>query len=487
MKLIPWTGKPGNNWKAYDKAISEQKYERAYEIAEGNLNAARSSQNSEAWVRALIRCVQTRTALHGYETAVKFLKEESWPEDLLAQTTLHLYYAQSLLTYAHEYSWEIRGREKVDAKGAVDLKAWTVEQIFAEARRSYEVVLSHRDQLGEQPVAVLSEYIQLNDYPGQIRPTLRDAATYLYAEALADTLGWAPGQSDEVYALDLQALLADLPSLQVDHPVVKYCEVLGDLESWHTGLKEVEAALEARLERLRKLKANFSEKADRERIRADLETRLPKVHSYPWWSVGMATLAEFVKEEDTPDNLVRARKIARDGQTAYPDSIGGKRCLYIIKSIEAPSFKIEAMAQDNLKRASIGIAYTNLTELYFRAYSRDLEGKVRDADDFNVAINSARSRATHGPTETVPRNGRSICPKPSISKAIGCLRCPRWISPAFTWWLLPRGKTFRRTTIRCRLFLSTSATWFLSRGRKGSRSMLQLCKDPRARPFPVLA
>jgi alpha-2-macroglobulin len=388
LKFIPWTGKPGSNWKAYDKAIKEQKYERAYEIAEGNLSTARASQNSEEWVRALIRCVQTRTALHGYETAVKFLKEEAWPEDLLARTTLHLYYAQALLTYAHGYSWEIRGREKVDSKGVVDLKAWTVEQIFAEARRSYEVVLSNRDQLGEQPSAMLSEYIQLNDYPGTIRPTLRDAVTYLYAEALADTLGWAPGQSDEVYALDLRALLAELPSLQVDHPVAKYCEVLGDLEAWHTGRKEIEAAFEARLERLRKLKSNFSEKADRERIRTDLEAWLPKVRSFPWWSVGMATLAEFVREEDASDNLVRARKIAQDGQTAFPDSIGGKRCLYIIKSIEAPSFKIEAMAQDNLKRASIGIIYTNLIEIYFRAYARNLGSKVQSADDFNVAINS---------------------------------------------------------------------------------------------------
>ena len=388
MKLVPWTGKPGSGWKAYDKAVSEQKYEQAYKIAEGNLNGARSSQSSEAWVRALIRCVQARTALHGYETAVRFLKEEPWPEDLLAQTTLHLYYAQALLTYAHEYSWEIRRREKVDSKGAVDLKAWTVEQIFAEARRSYEVLLSHREQLGEQPVAILSEYIQLSNYPREIRPTLRDAVTYLYAEALADTLGWAPGQSDEVYALDLQALLAGLPSLQVDHPVVTYCEVLGDLESWHTGRKEVEAAFEARLERLRKLSTNFSERADRERIRTDLETRLPRVRSFSWWSLGMATLAEFIREEDAPDNLVRARKIAQDGQTAYPDSIGGTRCLYIIKSIEAPSFKIEAMAQDNLKKASIGITYVNLTEIYFRAYARDLGGKVRDADDFNVAINS---------------------------------------------------------------------------------------------------
>src|SRR5512143_1283023 len=72
LKLVPWTGKPGSGWKAYDKAVSEQKYEQAYKIAEGNLTGARSSQSSEAWVRALIRCVQVRTALHGYETAVRF-------------------------------------------------------------------------------------------------------------------------------------------------------------------------------------------------------------------------------------------------------------------------------------------------------------------------------------------------------------------------------------------------------------------------------
>ncbi len=388
LNFVAWTGKIGGEWKGYDKAVRDQKYQQAYEIAEGNLRAARSAQDSEAWVRALIRCVQARIALHGYETAVKFLKDEPWPEDLLAQTTLHLYYAQALLTYAHGYAWEIRTREKVDSKGELDLKAWTIEQIFGEARRSYEAVLSHRDELGEQPVAILSEYIQLNSYPREIRPTLRDAVTYLYVEALADTLGWAPGQSDEVYVLDLQALLAESPSLQADHPVAAYCRALGDLELWHAGRNEVEAAFEARLERLRRLKVNFSEKADREHIRADLGARLPGMRSYPWWSVGMATLAEFVREEDAPDNLVRARKVAEDGQAAYPGSVGGQRCLYIIRSIEAPSFKIEAMAQDNLKRASIGIAYTNLTEVYFRAYAVDLGDKVRDADDFNVAINS---------------------------------------------------------------------------------------------------
>ncbi len=90
MRVIPWTGKSRLNWKPYEKAIAEQKYEKAYEIAEAHLKSARSLEDSEEWVRALIRCVQTRIGLHGYETAVRFLKEQPWPEDLLAQITLHL-------------------------------------------------------------------------------------------------------------------------------------------------------------------------------------------------------------------------------------------------------------------------------------------------------------------------------------------------------------------------------------------------------------
>ena len=170
LKLVPWSGKPGSAWKEYDKAVKEQKYERAYEIAEGNLNAARTSQNSEAWVRALIRCVQTRIALHGYETAVKFLKEETWPEDLLAQTTLHLYYAQALLTYAHEYSWEIRGREKVDSKGTVDLKG------------------RHLSQQGPQVKGI--DFIRLSGRPAErIRKRLRVKIGDRVAQRRADRPG----------------------------------------------------------------------------------------------------------------------------------------------------------------------------------------------------------------------------------------------------------------------------------------------------------
>ena len=192
LKVIRWSGKFADGWKEYDKLANEQKYEKATELIEKMLESAKSSNNSEEWVRCLIKWTQLRTALHGYETAVRFLREQPWPEDLLGRMVLDLYYGYTLVNYAHSYSWEINKREKVDTKGVVDLKAWTTEQIFIEAQNAYQDVWTHREQLGEFPVKHLAEYLEQNNYPDGIRPTLRDAVSYLRVELLADTTAGAP-------------------------------------------------------------------------------------------------------------------------------------------------------------------------------------------------------------------------------------------------------------------------------------------------------
>ena len=48
-----------------------------------------------------------------------------------------------------------------------------------------------------------------NNYPAQIRGTLRDAVTYLLVEHLANTEGWTTEQSNDVFRLPLSHLLSD--------------------------------------------------------------------------------------------------------------------------------------------------------------------------------------------------------------------------------------------------------------------------------------
>ncbi len=122
-------------WNDVDRLISEQKFEAASKAVTAIRERAREDGDADDWTRALVEETKLRMALHGYETAVRFLRTEPWPEDAVSQAVLELYYANSLATYAHVYSWEIRQRERVETAGELDLKKWDLEQIVEEADR----------------------------------------------------------------------------------------------------------------------------------------------------------------------------------------------------------------------------------------------------------------------------------------------------------------------------------------------------------------
>lgn len=392
LLVVAWTGRKAAAWKDFDRLREEQKYEEAAKVVEKILERARTAKDGEEWTRALIRTVQIRMALHGYETAVRFLKDEPWPTDLLSRVSLNLFYAHSLTTYAHAYSWEIHQREKVSSKDVVDLKAWTMDEVFANAQKACDEVWQIRDQLGNQSVSVLSEFINENTYPKEIRKTLRDAVSYLRVELLADTTGWRPDHSNEVYRLDLMGLLssADKPdgaalrnvslSDPAVHPLTRIAAALDDLEQWHVVAGRTEAALEARLTRLSHLWGSFTEAEDRIAIRKDLEGRLPAVKGKAWWAMGMATLAEFVRGEDTPDAQVRALALAEE--CAGAPSPGGLRCQRIAQEIRAPDFGLQAMSTDAPGKRSIGVEHRNLQALHFRAYAMDLLQLIASSDEY---------------------------------------------------------------------------------------------------------
>lgn len=377
-------------WQEVDRLIAEQKFEAAISKIGELRTAARTAVDDPEWTRALIREVQLRTALHGYETAVRFLRDEPWPQTPKYRLALGLFYARSLVTYLRSYSWEINQRERVASDDELDLKAWTAEQIGAEAHRAYAEIWAERETWGGESLGDLAEYVEQNDYPPRIRGTLRDAVTYLWVELLADTSLWRPEQSNDLFRLDFARLLEGEPkkSAQLDlaspdvHPLLKIGALLDDLETWHRDHDRPEAAFEARLERLRRLSESFTRPDDRAALLAELERGLDDLgRRFEWWSVGMAWRAELVRDTDAPDALIRAREIALEGAEAHPSSIGGRRCRAIVAQIEAPSYALAAMATDGPDRRSIEVSHQNLTALHFRAYKIDLLAAIRNAKD----------------------------------------------------------------------------------------------------------
>ncbi|MCK5376093.1 MAG: hypothetical protein KAJ97_03360, partial [Acidobacteria bacterium] len=386
-------GEGSVSWNDVDQLISEQKFEAAAEAVAEIREQARAAGDAEEWTRALVEEVKLRTALHGFETSVRFLKDQPWPDDAVSRAVLDLFYANSLVTYVHAYSWEIRQRERVETSGELDLKKWDLDQIVAEANRAYLEVWRQRGDWGSEPIGTLARYLQQNNYPPRIRGTLRDAVTYLWVGLLADSSLWSAGQSNEIFQLGAAALIAGDPehSAALDladpevHPLLKIGALLDDLETWHHSGRRPEAALEVRLERLRRLHAALTGEEDRLAIRRHLEkVQRGFDRSYDWWSMGQATLAEFIRQESDHDALVRARAEALAGRERHPQSLGGQRCAHIVASIEAPSYSLSAMAADGAGRRSLRFDHRNLAAVHVRAYRYDLLEYVENAEDYNL-------------------------------------------------------------------------------------------------------
>ncbi len=228
------------NWKSVDLLIADQKFQAALHMVEQLRDQAIAEENTDDWTRALVEATQLRVALHGYETAVKNLLENPWPEDPTSRAILDLYTAQAMVTYAQQYSWEIRDRERVISDEEIDLKRWTHDQIVAAAHQAYGRLWVQRDEWGDGPLGDFSRYLFSNNYPPRIRGTLRDAISYLWVDLLEDSSLWRPEDQAEIYRLDLELLAEGTPEITKDalidtkiHPLERMAAILGDLEKWH--------------------------------------------------------------------------------------------------------------------------------------------------------------------------------------------------------------------------------------------------------------
>ena len=376
-------------WAEIDRWVEDQKVESASHGAEARLAAAKASGDADEWTRALAKVTQLRIALEGYETAVRFLRTETWPKSPPHRAVLDLVYAGALETYAQAYSWELRQREHVDSKEVVDLKSWTSDEVHAEAQRAFEEAWRDREALGSVPVSRFASVLEPGNYPPGIRDTLRDVVSHLRVESLQDSSDWRPEHANGLYRLDLAALVkgdaASSSRVKLDDasvpPLTRASAILDDLDAWHSGRGEREAALEARLARVELLARLFTEPAQRAVIRKDLEARLPAFRDVAWYSAGAAKLAELLRDGG---DFVAALRVAGEGKAAFPKSIGGQRCASIAQGIEAPDFQVSAMTADGPGRRSIEVTHKNLAELYFRSYPVDLEKWIAQTREYGV-------------------------------------------------------------------------------------------------------
>jgi uncharacterized protein YfaS (alpha-2-macroglobulin family) len=366
-------------WKEIDRLISELKLQEASARLDELLPELRKA-GDDSWMRALVRGTQLRAASAEPEEAVRFLKSQEWPEGRRERAVLSLFYAEALKNYYNNYRWEIWEREAIQSKEPTEISKWTAGQVFEAASQAYLDAWKDREALGSVPVAGFSDFLTPNNYPKEVRGTLRDTLSYLWVQLLADTGYWSPRQTNATAHFDLAALFRGEgepgPEQLGDptvHPLLRALTVLSDLERWHRSQGTPGGALEARLERVRRLRQHALA-PDLEALAKELEAVLPEYRKTSWWSMGMAELADVRRSRG---DLIQAVEAAKAGAAAYPGSPGAKTCLAIENDVEAPTYQVAVTASDGLARRSIKVVHKNLPALWFRAYPFDLEGRLR--------------------------------------------------------------------------------------------------------------
>ncbi len=375
-------------WSDVERLIADQQHQAAFDTLEAVRRESLADPAREPeMTEALLKQVQLRVSLGGPETAVRFLLEQPWPRHFLHRTLLELFLGHTLVQYLQHYDWEIRQRTKVVTPDAVDLKQLTCDQILDQAMRAYQRVWRARAELDRTPTSSISAYVEPGNYPAGVRDTLRELASYLAVEILANTSHWRPEQSNDLFRLDLRLLLADRPAESVQirlddgelHPLERVCAILDDLEHWNREAGREDAALEARLERARRLHAAFDDPRDRRTLEDDLRARAKGVSAR--WRPWMA--AELSRAARDRGDKAEAHRLASDGAARGGDPLGAERCKAIAHNLEQPDYTVASMASDGLRRRSLEIRHKSLPALHFRAYPVDVDF-VLDGRDYNL-------------------------------------------------------------------------------------------------------
>ncbi|MGZ3740556.1 MAG: alpha-2-macroglobulin family protein [Bdellovibrionota bacterium] len=372
-------------WDAAEKLATDQKFEAALEETKSVLAGARKQGDEALITEGLLRTTRLEIALHGFETAVRNLKEAPWPKDATDRVLLELYYGYSLMTYQQHYGWEIAKREKTASNKTVDLKALTTQEIGLEISRSFDNAMKDGAWLDKPVPAFFRAYITANNYPEGVRPTLRDTITYLAVEHMQNQQFWSAAASNELFKLSASKLGEHPPGERIPaanaaaHPVERIASWLGELEKVHEKHGRKEAALEARYVLFSALSSAFSTDDDKSAVLAGLAAFQKNAPKIEWWARGQALLAEFLRQSSSPGRLVKARAEAISGRDAFKGSVGAAMCQAILFEIERPELAVQAMDNDGAEKRSVMLNYRNVRKAYFRAYPVDVEAALRDS------------------------------------------------------------------------------------------------------------
>lgn len=378
-------GQGASTWLAVDKLIQEQKFQAALDGTKIIFERAQKEKNFLLQAEAMVRSAQLEIGLGSFEGAVKNFRDRPWPQQAEAQVLLNLYYAQSLMSYSQRYRWEISHRETIESKTPVDLKAWTLQDLALEIKKSLDVALTYSHVMQQPTSEFFKKYVAKGTFPDEVKPWFRNIVIDTATSFFADTNFWTPSQVAEIYKISIKSLLKNPRPQRISaselkvHPVEMMASWLSENRGFLLSNNKTEAALEAQYALIEFLQTVITDQESRLIILSELVKVQSENRNNRWWSRGQAMLSGFYQslpEKKFPRRMMDGLSAAEAGAKAFPGSIGAQQCLHHISVIRAPDYAFQNMSADTTQRQSLSVRYKNISKLFFRAYKMDFDRQV---------------------------------------------------------------------------------------------------------------
>lgn len=359
-------------WKLVEEAMKAGLPQTAIERLDPIIDVSLASGDHGMAARAIARRIVIESEIEGNDPAVrvrlvgKAISET--PEAL--HPVLQTLRAWWVWQYYQKNRWQFLERTATESAPGDDMEAWDLPRIMAEVAGSFDRALAHAETLQRVPTADYYEFLQLGSLPDKFRPTLYDVIAnealdfFTSAEQVtALSQGAFVLQADSPALDDADAFLAWNPETgdqaAGDYRAVRLYQ---ELMRFHRGDAEQTAFLDVDLARIVWAMGTAAGESTLPRGRAALERFAETNTTHELSAYALHALASTYLE-DAP---ARAHELAMRGAAAHPESHFGKHCLYLAKSIELPTLRVDAGRVWNAAGSDLAATYRNLDHLYFR-------------------------------------------------------------------------------------------------------------------------
>ncbi len=339
---MSWFGSKDVSWNDYDAALRKGLPRTATNVLEKIERKAVAERNWPSAARAIITRANVEKGIRD-EAAKDWLpafaaRVDAAPAELQGVLQLHL--AHVYLDESQPWRWGGERPTKFSDEAATNLPPWAPERLNETLEAQFAKVLTRADDLKACRVENWSFITSRGTLPDAYRPTLFDLAVHDMVDFYGRTIP--------------------------DNTLEKGLALIDRLIEFHRDDAAKDALADAGLARLR-YEHSFAQLPDKERdarYAAALDAFIARYLDVTEVSAfAVAARADLIKDAG---DLVGAHAKAAIGAKRWPESIGGRLCVALMKNLEQPDFTVETEHTWNAPWPDVVVESKNMTNVWFR-------------------------------------------------------------------------------------------------------------------------